>query len=84
MFVEKLALRPEELGPADLDAFRAAGVDDQGIRDAALVCVLFTIIVRQADSLEFHVPESFQSSVKNLTSKRGYSMPAPLLWFPRT
>ena len=33
-FLEKLTLRPDELGREDADAVRAAGVSDQALRDA--------------------------------------------------
>jgi alkylhydroperoxidase family enzyme len=56
VFLEKLTLRPEELGPADADAVRAAGVSDQALRDATTVCSLFSMIVRLADSLGWDVP----------------------------
>jgi hypothetical protein len=49
-------LRPDEIGPADADAARAAGVSDQALRDAASVCALFSMIVRMADSLGWDVP----------------------------
>jgi alkylhydroperoxidase family enzyme len=55
-FLEKLTLQPEEIGPADADAARAAGVSDQALRDAAVVCALFSMIVRMADSLGWEVP----------------------------
>src|SRR5579864_9480015 len=57
VFLEKLTLRPNELGPADADEARAAGVSDQALRDATMVCVLFNMIVRLADSLGWDVPE---------------------------
>jgi alkylhydroperoxidase family enzyme len=56
VFLEKLALRPDELDPADADAVRAAGVSDQALRDAATVCALFSMIVRLADSFGWDVP----------------------------
>ena len=56
VFLEKLTLRPEEIGPADADAARAAGVSDQALREAAAVCALFSMIVRMADSLGWEVP----------------------------
>lgn len=56
VFLEKLTLRPDELGPADADAARAAGVSDQALRDASTVCALFNMIVRVADSLGWDVP----------------------------
>jgi len=56
VFLEKLTLRPDELGPADADAVRAAGVSDPALRDATTVCSLFSMIVRLADSLGWDVP----------------------------
>lgn len=55
-FLEKLTLRPDEVGPADAEAVRAAGVSDQALRDAVTVCALFNMIVRLADSLGWDVP----------------------------
>ncbi len=57
VFLEKLTLRPEELGPADADAVRAAGVTDDALRDAVTVCSLFSMIVRLADSFGWDVPD---------------------------
>jgi alkylhydroperoxidase family enzyme len=56
VFLEKLTLRPEELGPADVAAARLAGVSDQALCDASTVCALFNMIVRLADSLGWEVP----------------------------
>ena len=56
VFLEKLTLRPDELGAADAAAARSAGVSDQALRDAATVCSLFNMIVRLADSLGWDVP----------------------------
>jgi alkylhydroperoxidase family enzyme len=56
IFLEKLTLRPDELGPDDVAAARAAGVSDQALRDASTVCALFSMIVRLADSLGWDVP----------------------------
>jgi hypothetical protein len=60
-FIEKLTLRPDELGSADADAVRAAGVTDEAMVDAIHVAALFNMIDRMADSLKFDVPpyESF-------------------------
>ena len=55
-FLEKLTLRPEELGPADAEVVRIAGVSDQALRDAITICALFSMIVRLADSLGWDVP----------------------------
>jgi len=56
VFLEQLALRPEELTPFDTDAVVAAGVSRQALRDAAAVCSLFSMIVRLAGSLGWDVP----------------------------
>ncbi len=56
VFLEKLTLRPDELGPADAEEARATGVSEQALRDAATVCALFSMIVRLADSLGWDVP----------------------------
>jgi alkylhydroperoxidase family enzyme len=57
VFLEKLALHPDELSAADADLVREAGVSDQALRDAATVCALFSMIVRLADSFGWDVPE---------------------------
>ena len=55
-FLEKLTLCPEEIGPADADRVRAAGVSGEALRTAITVCALFNMIVRLADSLGWEVP----------------------------
>ncbi len=55
-FLETMTLRPGELGPADAEAVRAAGVSDDALEDAIHVCALFNMIVRMADSLGWDVP----------------------------
>jgi len=82
-FLEILTLRPDELGPADLDQARAAGLDDDAIRDAALVGALFSMITRLADTLDFAIPTSFDPTVKALTSRMGYRLPLPVFLLPR-
>lgn len=54
-FVEKVTLAPDEVGPADADAVRAAGVSDAAIRDALYVATLFNTIDRIADALDFRL-----------------------------
>ncbi len=56
VFLEKLTLRPDELGPADAEEARATGVAEQALRDAATVCALFSMILRLGDSLGWDVP----------------------------
>ena len=55
-FLEKITLRPHELGPADADAARAAGASDEALVDAIHVAALFNMIDRLADSLGWDVP----------------------------
>ncbi|HSS50028.1 MAG TPA: peroxidase [Thermoanaerobaculia bacterium] len=63
-FVEKLTLRPAEVGPDDAAALREAGLSDEEIEDAVHVCALFNIINRVADSLGFE-PASADGYEKN-------------------
>ena len=60
-FLEKLTLNPEEVGPADAAAARAAGVSDEALADAIHVCALFSMIDRLADALAFSVPPREES-----------------------
>ena len=48
-----------------------------------MVCTMFSIITRLADTLDFAIPPSFEGSVKVLTGAMGYRMPAPVLLLPR-
>jgi len=72
-FLEKLTLKPAEVGPADVAPLRAEGVSDAAIEDAIHACVLFNIYDRMADSLSFHVPgpAGMAASGRSLM-KRGY------------
>jgi len=72
-FLEKLTLKPAEVGPADVAPLRAAGVSDAAIEDAIHACVLFNIYDRMADSLNFRLPgpAGMAASGRSLM-KRGY------------
>ena len=52
-YLEAVTLRPGEVTAADADTVRAAGVSDQGMVDALLVCAYFNLIDRLADSFAF-------------------------------
>lgn len=54
-FLEKLTLRPAEVGPEDVSPMLAAGVGEQAIVDAIRVCAAFNVIDRIADALGFEV-----------------------------
>ena len=74
-FMEKLTLRPEELGPADADAARAAGVSEEALVDAIHVAALFNMIVRLADALAWDVPpfEAFYARADGMLAS-GYAL----------
>ncbi len=74
-FLETLTLRPEELGPDDAAAVRAAGVSDEAMVDAIHIAALFNMITRMADSLGWDVPEwdSFTARAESMLST-GYSL----------
>jgi len=55
-FLEKLTLRPEELGEADAEAVFETGVDRDALVDAVVIAALFNMIVRLADSFGWYVP----------------------------
>jgi alkylhydroperoxidase family enzyme len=56
VFLEQLALRPDELRTEHAAAARAVGVSDDALRDAATICALFSMITRLADALGWDVP----------------------------
>ena len=72
-FLENLTLTPEKVGPEDIRPMKEAGVSDGAIADAIYVCILFNIIDRIADSLDFQVPEPKEfSRAATFLLKRGY------------
>ena len=52
-FLEKLTLRPAEVGPEDIAPMRVAGVTDEAIREAIYVSTMFNIMDRFADAFDF-------------------------------
>jgi hypothetical protein len=70
-FLEKLTLFPGEVGAEDGLALRTAGIDEHAAEDAIYVCILFNIIDRIADSLDFAVPtpEDFARTASNPTTR---------------
>lgn len=57
-FLEKLTLRPDELGPEDVKTARAAGVNDMALGQAIYVCFIFSTMDRLADALAFELPDA--------------------------
>jgi uncharacterized peroxidase-related enzyme len=51
--LEKVSRTPYDVGPADLDAARAAGVPDDGIVDALHVNLIFNTVNRLANAFDF-------------------------------
>jgi uncharacterized peroxidase-related enzyme len=74
-FLEKLTLRPAEVGPEDVAPLRDAGLTDEEIEDAIHICADFNLINRIADSLGFDLPsqEVYRSSARMLL-RDGYKM----------
>lgn len=74
-FLEKLTLRPAEVGPDDVAPLRAAGLTDEEIEDAIHVCANFNLINRVADSLGFDLPSRkvYAGSARMLL-KSGYKL----------
>jgi alkylhydroperoxidase family enzyme len=77
-FLEKLALRPDEVSAEDIAPLRRAGVSDEGIEEAIAVCTVFNVAVRVADSfnLEPFTPEQARVFGQGRL-QRGYKPPAP-------
>jgi alkylhydroperoxidase family enzyme len=74
-FLEKLTLRPGELTRPDAVAVLSAGVREEALVDAIHVAALFSMIVRLADSLGWHVPsnETFAARAP-LMAESGYAL----------
>lgn len=58
-YAVKLSTTPEEVGPADLEALRLAGFDDEDIWDIAAVVALFALSNRMAHALALVPNEQF-------------------------
>lgn len=74
-FLRKMTLCPDELGPADAQRVRDAGVSDAALTDAIQVCALFNMIDRIADAVGFFVPtpEQFARDAPGML-RRGYQL----------
>ena len=55
-FLEQLTLRPDEVTAGDAEVVLAAGVREDALIDAIHIAALFSMIVRLADSFDWHVP----------------------------
>jgi alkylhydroperoxidase family enzyme len=61
-FLKKMVQAPDDLGPADGEALRSAGVGEQAIADALNVAWLFEIYNRLADAFGWRVPSPEEAS----------------------
>lgn len=50
-FAERMTRTPAGLGPADLDALRATGLDDRGVLQVTAIVGFFNYVNRMADAL---------------------------------
>jgi alkylhydroperoxidase family enzyme len=72
--LEKLTRRPEDVGPDDIRALRAAGLTRKAIEEALLVCFAFNVMVRLASALGFEVPAPrYQRRVAWILYRMGYA-----------
>jgi alkylhydroperoxidase family enzyme len=71
--LEKITLSPREIRSEDVTPLRAAGVSEDAIEDAIVVCALFNIIDRMADALDVTIPsaEGFARTAERLL-EQGY------------
>ncbi|MGH2807678.1 MAG: hypothetical protein ACRDKT_10430 [Actinomycetota bacterium] len=74
-YLEKLTLRPDEVGPSDIKHLREHGLSDVEIKDAVWVCALFNVIDRLADTFDFDIMDQagFDLGAVSLI-KRGYAI----------
>lgn len=56
-YMETMTLTPEALTVEHARAALDAGLSPDDLRDAVYVCALFNMIVRLADTLDFHIPD---------------------------
>jgi alkylhydroperoxidase family enzyme len=71
-YLEKLTLHPDEIGKSDVVPLYAVGISQQAINEAIYICVLFNIIDRIADALNFALPSSFKGRSAEFVLKLGY------------
>ena len=56
-FLETLALRPAEVAAEAVLQMRQAGVSEEGIEEAIVICALFSIADRLADTFNYEPPD---------------------------
>jgi alkylhydroperoxidase family enzyme len=75
--IRVLTLEPDAFGHDDVVAARRAGLADDAILDALLICAAFNIIDRVADAMAFAVPpdEHLRAGAR-MIRRFGYGLPA--------
>lgn len=75
-YLEKLTISPDDIGPEDVRPLRAAGLEDEAIVEAIHVCVVFSLIGRLADALDFKMPSAFANGRSaKMYYRLGYKLP---------
>ena len=73
--LEKLSLTPDSVTPEDTAAPERLGISSQAVQDAVHVCILFNIIVRIADALDFEIPpDSTFEKMAKVSLQKGYKL----------
>lgn len=70
-FTEKLTLTPYTMAREDVEKLRAAGLDDEEVVEATLICCRYNYMCRLVDALGAVLPETVRNSAldKELTSR---------------
>src|SRR5438046_2336316 len=75
-YLEKLTTHPDDVQPQDVEPLHCLGIQDQAIVEAIYVCVVFNIIDRLADALDFRIPPTFVNwKSAKMYRKLGYKFP---------
>jgi len=75
-FVVKLTTAPDTMGPADVDATRAAGVTEAALAEAVYIAFLFNLMNRVVDGLAFtHRSDRDRLRGADMLRRRGYRLP---------
>jgi alkylhydroperoxidase family enzyme len=71
--LEILTLRPEQLGPSNVQVVLRTGVTREAIRDAFYVAFLFNVYDRLADTLGWELPEEgYYTKAGQFLLRKGY------------
>jgi hypothetical protein len=78
--IEKVTREPDEVGPDDVDAVRAAGVGDEAIADGLAICFAFNLVNRLADAFGYSwSSEAHREQGARALVRFGYRVPGFLL-----